>query len=248
MSVMAQRFAADGERLGGEVKLSEGSQDLHIRPKVIELSDGVISVSWQSYDRANFKGQLESKILLTPDLGSDGNDILTGTRYDDRLDALAGNDKLLGQGGNDRLKGGVGDDILKGQSGADHLLGGAGLDRLFGGEKTDRLLGGKGADALFGGGGKDYLNGNTGNDIMVGGAGEDTFVFSKGHDTIADFSDDLLKLDNSLWQNNDLSVNQVMQFAQVSNGNLVFDFANGNTLTLTGYTDTSALEAAIIIF
>lgn len=102
-----------------------------------------------------------------------GNDVITGTSADDRLDASSGNDKVFAL---------AGDDVVHGGAGNDHLFGGAGMDLLSGGAGNDRLHG----DA-----GNDRINGGTGVDHLFGGAGGDTFVFDtlsdRGHDTIADF-------------------------------------------------------------
>lgn len=237
--VMAQRFSASGEQIGDETTLSQGSEDLEARPKVIELSEGVLSVSWQDYDRNTFTGQIETRLVLTPDLGSSGDDVLSGTRFRDRLEAMRGDDKILGYAGNDRLIGGHGQDTLKGHSGS---------DRLLGGNQNDKILGGSGDDVIRGGRGRDFLNGQAGDDILQGGAGADVFVFGRGHDTITDFDNDLIRLDDSLWQNGNLTSDEIMQFAEIENGNLVFDFEGGNTLTLTGYTDWDTLESALSVF
>ena len=42
--------------------------------------------------------------------------------------------------------------------------------------------------------------------------------------------------------------NDAMAFASVSDGDTVFDFGGGNTLTLDGVTDFAAIEAAIGLF
>ena len=66
-----------------------------------------------------------------------GNDVLTGTRFADRIAGLAGNDALNGGAGNDTLSGDAGNDTLSGGVGADRLFGGAGADRLVGGIGND---------------------------------------------------------------------------------------------------------------
>lgn len=238
-SIIAQRFSADGERIGEETALSQGSEDIDIRPKVIELSDGVISVSWQDFDREAFTGQIETRLFLTPPPGSDGDDILSGTRFHDRLVSMRGDDIILGYAGKDRLSGGHGQGTPKGHSGS---------DRLFGENQNDKIFGGSGDDFISGGKGKDILNGQVGDDLLRDGGGADTFVFGKGQDTIFDFGNDSLRLDGSLWQDEDLTFNGIMQFSDVENGGLIFDLGDGNTLTLTGYTDIDTLEGALSVF
>ncbi|MDK3016301.1 calcium-binding protein [Pseudodonghicola flavimaris] len=115
-------------------------------------------------------------------IGSDYDDVLTGTdganslvggRGRDVLDGLRGNDHLDGGGGKDLLLGGAGDDILSAGAGRDRLEGGAGNDVLIGG-KEDGFDGG---DLLFGGSGDDIIMSGSGFDTAKGGAGADTFVF-----------------------------------------------------------------------
>jgi hypothetical protein len=73
-------------------------------------------------------------------LGTFGNDTLTGSSVadfirggagDDLVDGTEGNDKLLGNWGNDILVGGEGNDLLAGGFGNDLLVGGAGSDRFL---------------------------------------------------------------------------------------------------------------------
>jgi Ca2+-binding RTX toxin-like protein len=79
-------------------------------------------------------------------VGTNGNDLRTGT---------PGPDVIVGQGGNDTLSGLAGNDLICGGSGKDTLKGGAG---------KDSLLGQKGKDTLKGGGGKDLCKGGKGTD------------------------------------------------------------------------------------
>ncbi|MEZ0054835.1 VCBS repeat-containing protein [Bradyrhizobium elkanii] len=64
-------------------------------------------------------------------LGTLGNDVLTGGSGNDSIDGLDGNDQILGLDGNDFLYGGAGKDLLTGGAGDDHLDGGAGFDRAI---------------------------------------------------------------------------------------------------------------------
>jgi hypothetical protein len=61
-------------------------------------------------------------------LGTDGDDVLTGSPFDDILCGLGGNDRLEGGDGNDVLFGGEGDDELSGGEGDDCMIGGPGFD------------------------------------------------------------------------------------------------------------------------
>ena len=61
-------------------------------------------------------------------IGTDANDVLTGSPF---------GDVLCGFGGNDQLNGGDGGDLLVGGDGDDELIGGAGADCMVGGPGTD---------------------------------------------------------------------------------------------------------------
>ena len=68
-------------------------------------------------------GANEAFALLTR-----GNDIIRGSRDNDRLIGNDGNDVIYGNRGDDSLFGGNGDDVLKGGLGRDNLYGGEGND------------------------------------------------------------------------------------------------------------------------
>ena len=147
---------------------------------------------------------------------------LTGNNGANTLTGLAGNDDLRGAGGNDRLLGGTG---------LDSLFGDAGNDMLYGGDEDDSLSGGSGADRLYG---------DIGRDQLAGGADADTFVFTSGGgaDVITDFTrsqNDMIWLDDAIWGGAVKTEAQVVaQYARVVSGSVVFDFGNGNTISLTG--------------
>jgi uncharacterized repeat protein (TIGR01451 family) len=92
--------------------------------------------------------------------GSNGGDVLVGTRRRDVICGLDGVDRLIGRGGNDALWGGSADGVLDG---------GPGNDRLLGGRSEDNLDGGPGADIGWGGYGRDILRGGAGRDVLHGG-------------------------------------------------------------------------------
>jgi Ca2+-binding RTX toxin-like protein len=91
-------------------------------------------------------------------IGTEGNDVIRGTRRADVIVTLAGNDRVRGGGGKDKI-----------------CLG-AGNDRGFGGPGNDKLSGGKGRDRLFGQGGNDLLNGGPGRDICRQGPGRGRLI------------------------------------------------------------------------
>ncbi len=86
-------------------------------------------------------------------VGTDGNDTLTGNARPKWATGGAGDDYILGSGFAD---------IINGGSGSDTLVGFTGVDVLYGGLGQDVLVGGAGPDALFGGSGADTAAHNAG--------------------------------------------------------------------------------------
>ncbi len=80
--------------------------------------------------------------------GTEGQDFLMGTRFDD---------VLYGKGGIDFIDGRGGDDVLYGGAGSDEVISFPGDDILFGGRGNDFVIEGKGNNTLFGGGGNDFF-------------------------------------------------------------------------------------------
>ncbi|MFZ1832670.1 MAG: calcium-binding protein [Pseudomonadales bacterium] len=81
--------------------------------------------------------------------GTEGDDVLAGSMWNDFFDAMGG------------------DDVLDGLDGADEMWAGEGQDTLYGGAGDDSLLGGEGNDYLDGGVGADGMWGQNGDDIYV---------------------------------------------------------------------------------
>jgi Ca2+-binding RTX toxin-like protein len=158
---------------------------------------------------------------------------------------------VYGTNGANLLETSRGADLLRGAGGADTLMGGAGKDRLYGDNGNDTLFGELGADRLYGGKGQDRLDGGRGNDKLVGGSGADTFVFLKGNDKdrVTDFnaSLDSLAFDGDYFTLGQDGADFVAAYASVSNGNVVFDMGDGDTLTLLGVSSLSGLGDTIEI-
>lgn len=93
-------------------------------------------------------------------IGSAGNDLLWGNRFEN---------EIHGGDGNDYLNGG-------GVSGSDRLFGDGGDDLLFGGTGNDQLTGGAGADSFMFDGSQ---SGNSGQDVILDyEEGADQLVFT----------------------------------------------------------------------
>jgi Ca2+-binding RTX toxin-like protein len=127
-------------------------------------------------------------------IGTDWNDVYTGTVGDDTFDGLGGDDSIDGLAGNDTLSGGDGNDWIYGRAGNDTLQGGNGDDQIQGEDGNDTISGGAGYDLLLGGAGNDSVNSGPGApgatpDVLTGGLGDDLltgsgageyFTFKKG--------------------------------------------------------------------
>jgi hypothetical protein len=87
----------------------------------------------------------------------DGSTVITGTQFDDLIEAGGGRqtistgngqDEVWAGGGPDVVDTGNGKDLLMGEGGPDVLVGGNGKDVLIGGAGPDQLTGGRGADVF----------------------------------------------------------------------------------------------------
>ena len=156
----------------------------------------------------------------------------------------AANNVMNGNAGANAVSGNAGNDVIDGRGGNDTLSGGLGNDRVLGNLGNDRLLGEAGVDYLHGGGGADRLN---------GGAGADQFVFANlgGADVAEDFSiaqRDRLMINDDLWVGRLTAAQVVSNFASVTAQGVVFNFGDGDTLTLAGVTSTAGLAGAILFW
>lgn len=165
-------------------------------------------------------------------------------------DSISNVENLIGSDYDDTLIGDRGGNRLEGAAGRDLLLGLNGADTLDGGSHKDLLLGGAGADILLGQAGNDILLGGAGPDQLEGGAGADIFVFQAGSDLISDFQDnvDLLVLDGTaLGLAPSGSTADVLAGATQTADEILFDFGNGNSLTVQGLDNIAALQNDILV-
>ncbi len=189
-------------------------------------------------------------------IGGPGGDMLAGGDGRDRAQYGASSDAVSinlangrgfgGDAAGDRL--GSVEDVF-GSRHNDALNGDFRANLLFGGDGNDVLWGQGGDDSLVGGLGNDRINGGLGNDLMIGGAGTDAFIFSAGRDVIRDFGDatETLALAHTLWQGAMTAAEVVETYASMVAGSLVFDFGQGNALTLAGGHDLDAVTRDILI-
>jgi serralysin len=142
--------------------------------------------------------------------GQNGNDYISGGRWENVLHGGNGDDTLLGHGSNDNLTGGMGADLLDGGEGQDWInFGGISgvfvdltnnvgrhgeaegdtfksIEDVSGTDGDDTLFGNDEANGLFGNGGSDYIVGKGGSDHIGGNCGDDTLFGGNGDDTISD--------------------------------------------------------------
>jgi uncharacterized delta-60 repeat protein len=130
-------------------------------------------------------------------VGTRGDDKVTGTKMSDVLCGIKGNDTLTGLGADDLFFGGPGSDtasFARSKAAVTVDLGGgtasgegsdtlASIERAVGSSKGDMLTGSPGPNVLSGGGGADKLFGLLGNDRLLGGSGNDTLNGGPGIDT-----------------------------------------------------------------
>jgi Ca2+-binding RTX toxin-like protein len=124
---------------------------------IIFIENGVEIARWDT-------AEIYQRLLA--DATTDGNDVITGTIYDEVIN------------------GGEGDDFLDGAAGDDTINGDAGGDVLRGGTGDDMLSGGAGDDDIIGGAGDDVLEAGAGDDFFYAGSGNDTYVFKGDFDTV----------------------------------------------------------------
>ncbi|KLD77734.1 hypothetical protein Y886_14145 [Xanthomonas hyacinthi DSM 19077] len=140
-------------------------------------------------------------------LGTEGDDVITGTARGEELYGLAGNDRLAGGGGTNVLYGGKGDDTyVLTEPSYDSIveLADEGFDTVESSlytyttaESIERVVlvegssaylayGASGTQELVGNSAANYLNGGTGADRMAGGAGDDVYIVDDADDVVVE--------------------------------------------------------------
>jgi len=165
----------------------------HTKVARLKFSDGTIL-------------NVEDILAQTPIIGTNGDDVLQGSRSTDILDGGPGNDTMIGGKGNDTYYiDSPGDTITENldegndtvRTSITYTLG-SNLENLTligtdpingtGNSLNNTLTGNSAANTLSGGSGNDTLDGSSGNDTLIGGEGSDTYIFALGYgqDIISD--------------------------------------------------------------
>ena len=101
---------------------------------------GATSIEWMSAGFGNDTIDASTQTAGVTVYASGGDDVVTGSNFDDFL---------WGGVGNDTLTGGAGNDLLFGDLGADSLSGGAGDDTIYADSADTLIDGGTGHDVLY---------------------------------------------------------------------------------------------------
>ncbi len=202
------------------------------RQTIDDLNGGV---DWLNF--AAMTGDLGVDLGSGGALSVDGIDIAALAAGSDEIENVFmgdGNDTVFGNGLGNEIHGMRGNDLLRADLGNDKVYGDDGKDTLHGEDGNDKIWGGDSADQIYGSAGKDQLYGDLGNDSFV-------FAVGAGGDKIHDFEDDadVLKLDDAIWGGGLSKSDLIADYADVRNGNTVFNFGDGNKVTILGVTDTS---------
>ncbi|WP_284264315.1 calcium-binding protein [Roseicyclus amphidinii] len=94
--------------------------------EVLQLNDASFALELGTTGNDSLSGGSIGAVLL----GLEGDDLLTGTENPDVLIGGAGNDTLIDNGGDDLIFGDEGDDLIIGTTGSDYYDGGDGFDTL----------------------------------------------------------------------------------------------------------------------
>jgi len=138
-SIMAQRFDANGVKLGKAVLVNDTSSGDQNDSAVTTLKDGDVVVTWESETGDGNKSSIMAQKLEIGSYGKKKAQELTGTSKNETFSTGAKKDVVDGGGGNDRLDGGGGNDRLDGGDGNDILTGGSGRDKFIFRDGRDKI-------------------------------------------------------------------------------------------------------------
>jgi Ca2+-binding RTX toxin-like protein len=241
-AVRAQRFDANGHRLGIEFGVPATTWGDQFDPTVATLADGRFVVAWTDFSQTGADSDLYAARaqVFQADGSRDGDEFLlatttAGDQHEIALTVLADGRLMAswtdssGTGGDTSsaaVRGQVFDPReaairLVGTGLADQWVGTQWADTLLGGAGNDHIRGGAGNDLLSGGLGADTLQGGDGKDRLTGGGGADQFVFATAaeaglgaaRDVVADFVAGVDRIDlSAIDANTGLESDQAFSF------------------------------------
>lgn len=194
-AIVAQRFNASGQTVGGEFQVNSYTTDHQTEPSVTALQDGGFMIVWMSHNQdGNGSGifgqrfdsngntvdnelQVNDYVLDDQNLRSeaittlsDGSVVVTWESWNQDSDGWGVYSKkfTFNAGANPlSLDGDNTANIIQGDSGNDTITGFDGNDQLFGMDGDDILSGGDNNDYIDGGAGADTISAGNDNDIIV---------------------------------------------------------------------------------
>ena len=177
-SVRAQRFAADGSKVGPEFLVNQSIVGLQDQPDVLVLPDGTLFFTWVDYGAVSMLYDIKGRFfeaVAVPEGGSEGPDTLNGTE---------GADEMAGKGGDDTyVINHAGDVVIEAENaGYDTIL--ASVSHAVGAGQHVEVLTLTGTASIDATGNElaNLLNGNAGNNSLDGGVGADTMTGGAGDD------------------------------------------------------------------
>ncbi|MEY8841598.1 calcium-binding protein [Cribrihabitans sp. XS_ASV171] len=190
--IVAQRFDADGNKVGDEFVVNTATGVACQLSYLSVLESGELLVAWKQ------DGDLYTRSFDVHTIGTSADETFTGTPGNDVIAGQGGNDSITGLAGLDTLSGGDGNDTVDGGPGEDSLSGDDGNDLIRGGTYADTISGGTGRDTVYGDDGRDVVDLGDGNDVfhdnsqtgwfgadsVDGGLGLDTINGGGGNDTL----------------------------------------------------------------
>jgi Ca2+-binding RTX toxin-like protein len=214
-----------------------------------QFSNAGVTINLKSGTASGGHAEGDSLSSIENLIGSQFDDVLSGSGAKNTLNGGAGDDTLFGGNAADKLIGSAGFDTvsyryshagvivdLKNNTATGgHAQGDtfSGIEKIIGSQFDDGLFGNGANNSLNGGAGDDVLRGGAGNDWLVGGEGKDTFVYknSYGFDVVADYEEGVDQFDLS-------GVSGISSYAHVralmvqSGDDVIVNFGGGNKLKI----------------
>ncbi|MCB1342317.1 MAG: hypothetical protein KDK24_14870 [Pseudooceanicola sp.] len=138
-AIMAQRFDANGVKLGKPLIVNSTEGGDQENGAITTLKNGKVVITWESDTGDGTKEGVMAQMLDMLEygaaqaqelIGTDRREVFVTGAKRDVIDAAGGNDKIDAGRGNDKLDGGEGNDVLIGRLGKDTFVFGAGSDTI----------------------------------------------------------------------------------------------------------------------